>query len=193
MCDYIINTNNTVKSMFKNYNDCVSLLKRFRIITRQSIKMTEEVNQTLDFIKENKAMFSYFLKEYLINNIKSDYFKQHKNEYNDVMNLYVSATSYSNETNKISVDFSLEEFTNKVKTEYVDKQNRLRLTKFYEFLVELKAINKINVRTFKQNIIILLDKHILVSKDGKHMKLDEESYKIIYDQYFEFNDEEDEE
>ena len=192
MCDYIINTNNTVKSMFKNYNDCVSLLKRFRIITRQSIKMTDEVNQTLDFIKENKAMFSYFLKEYLINDIKSDYFKQHKNEYNDVMNLYVSATSYSNETNKISVDFSLEEFTQTVKDEYVDTKNRLRLTKFYEYLVGLKAINKINVRTFKQNLIILLDGHITVLNNGKTIKLDEESYKIIYDQYFEFKDEEEE-
>lgn len=191
MCDYIINTNNTVKSMFKNYNDCISLLKRFRIITRQSIKMTEEVNQTLDFIKENKAMFSYFLKEYLINDVKSDYFKQHKNEYNDVMNLYVSATSYSNETNKISVDFSLEEFTQTVNTDYVDSKKRLRLTKFYEYLVGLKAINKINVRTFKQNLIILLDEHIKLDKDMKHMKLDEESYKIIYDQYFEFKDEED--
>lgn len=192
MCDYIINTNNTVKSMFKNYNDCVSLLKRFRIITRQSIKMTEEVNQTLDFIKENKQMFSYFLKEYLINDVKSDYFKQHKNEYNDVMNLYVSATSYSNETNKISVKFSLEEFINTVKTEYVDTKNRLRLTKFYEYLVELKAINKINVRTFKQNIIILLNEHVKILNNGKTIKLDEEAYKIIYDQYFEFDDEEDE-
>ena len=193
MCDYIINTNNTVKSMFKNYNDCVSLLKRFRIITRQSIEMTEEVNKTLDFIKENKPMFSYFLKEYLINNIKSDYFKQHKNEYNDVMNLYVSATSYSNETNKISVDFSLEEFTNTINTDYLDSKKRLRLTKFYEYLVGLKAINKINVKTFKQNLIILLDKHIKLDKDKKHIKLDEEACKIIYDQYFEFKDEDDEE
>ena len=190
MCDYIINTNNTVKNMFKNYNDCVSLLKRFRIITRQSIGMTDEVNQTLDFIKENKAMFCYFLKEYLINDIKSDYFKQHKNEYNDVMKLYVSATSYSNETNKISVDFTLEDFTNVVKKEYVDKQKRLRLTKFYEYLVGLKAINKINVRTFKQNLIILLDGYVKISTDGKHMKIDEEAYKIIYDQYFEYKDEE---
>lgn len=193
MCDYIINTNNTVKSMFKNYNDCVSLLKRFRIITRQSIEMTEEVNQTLDFIKENKAMFSYFLKEYLINNVKSDYFKQHKNEYNDVMKLYVSATSYSNETNKISVDFSLEDFTNTINTDYLDSKKRLRLTKFYEYLVGLKAINKINVRTFKQNLIILLDGHITMLNNGKTIKLDEEACKIIYDQYFEFKDEEDEE
>lgn len=186
MCDYIINTNNTVKSLFKNYNDCVSLLKRFRIITRQSIDMNDEVNELLDYIKENRQVFSYYLKEYLINKVGSKYFNEHKNVYNDVMKLYVSATSYSNETNKVSTDLTLEEFTNKIKTDCLSPKNYLRLVKLYEYLIELKALNKINIKTFKQNIIILLDKHITLHGEKKQIYVnDDEIYGILFNQYFE--------
>ena len=37
--DIVINTNHTVRPLFKNKNDCEALLKRFKILTRVSIDM----------------------------------------------------------------------------------------------------------------------------------------------------------
>ena len=81
-CDFIINTNHTVKSMFKDYNDAKGLLKRFRIITRQSILIDDKVNELIDELNGvNNHIYQYLLRDYLINNNELfKYFNEHKND-----------------------------------------------------------------------------------------------------------------
>lgn len=204
-CDYIINTNHTVKDMFKDYNDAKGLLKRFRIITRKSIEMNDEINDLIEELKQHNNIYQYLLKEYLINEITSEYFIKHKNEYNDIMKLYLDSSSPKTTMNKKSTNESLNEYIDKFKSEYLDNINRLKLNKFRQDLICDKVISLEHSKTLKQNLIILLsesdvinktkedEKLIKVDKDDKHIFiLQNKAIELIYNTYYEFDgDEED--
>ena len=200
-CDYIINTNHTVKDMFKDFNDAKGLLKRFRIITRQTVKMTDEVNEIIDEIVEHNDIYQYLLREYLINEIKKDEYIKHRNDYNDIMNLYLNSSSTKSTMNKKSTNISVNDFVETFKTEYIDNKKRLKLNKFRQYLIDCKVISLEHAKTLKQNLIILLSEDrttdktkpelIKISNDGKHISIiSDEGIKMIYDTYFEYDDEE---
>lgn len=200
-CDYIINTNHTVKCMFKDFNDAKGLLKRFRIITRKTIIMTEKINKLIDEIVEHNDIYQYLLKEYLINEKRRDYFDEHRNEYNDIMHLYEDSSSTKSTMNKKSTTDTCEDFIKDFTSNYIDNKGRLKLNKFRDKLIKDKVINIEHAKTLKQNLIILLSEDktinkekqalINVSSDNKQITIlnKEEAIKIIYDAYYEYDDE----
>ena len=201
-CDYIINTNHTVKDMFKDFNDAKGLLKRFRIITRQTVEMTPEVNEIIDEIVEHNDIYQYLLKDYLINEIKKDNFIKHKNEYNDIMTLYLNSSSTKTTMNKKSTNVSIDEFVEDFKQNYIDNKKRLKLNKFRQKLIDDRVISLEHAKTLKQNLIILLSEDKTVdSKNPELIKVDnkqitivsDDAIKTIYDTYYEYDDEQIEE
>lgn len=200
-CDYIINTNHTVKDMFKDYNDAKGLLKRFRIITRKSIEMNEEINELIEELKQHNNIYQYLLKEHLINKITSEYFINHKNEYNDIMKLYLDSSSPKTTMNKKSTNESLDEYIAKFKSEYLDNKHRLKLNKFRQELINDKVITLEHSKTLKQNLIILLSESNKINKtkelikvEDKHIKFisEDEAIKLIYNIYYEYDEDNEE-
>lgn len=202
-CDYIINTNHTVKDMFKDFNDAKGLLKRFRIITRQTVEMTSEVNKIIDEIVEHNDIYQYLLKDYLINEIKKDNFIEHKNDYNDIMTLYLNSSSTKSTMNKKPTTTKIDDYISDFTEKYLDSKKRLKLNKFRQQLIDDKVISLEHAKTLKQNLIILLsedrttDKNkpelIKVSSDNKHITFVsvDESITVIYNTYYEYDDEQD--
>lgn len=202
-CDFIINTNHTVKDMFKDFNDAKGLLKRFRIITRQTVEMTSEVNKIVDEIVEHNDIYQYLLKDYLINEIKKDNFFEHRNDYNDIMTLYLNSSSIKSTMNKKSTTTHIDDYISDFKNEYLDNRKRLKLNKFRQQLIDDKVISLEHAKTLKQNLIILLSEDrttdktkpelIKVSNDNKHITFIsiDETVKIIYNTYYEYDDEQD--
>lgn len=199
-CDYIINTNHTVKDMFKDYNDAKGLLKRFRIITRKSIEMNDKINELIEELKQHNNIYQYLLKEYLINEITSEYFVKNKNEYNDIMKLYLDSSSTKITMNKKSTNESLNDYIATFKSEYLDTQHRLKLNKFRQELINDKIITLEHSKTLKQNLMILLSESNKINKteelikvDDKHIKFisEDKAIELIYNTYYEY-DEEDE-
>lgn len=200
-CDYIINTNHTVKDMFKDFNDAKGLLKRFRIITRQTVEITPEVNEIIDEIVEHNDIYQYLLKDYLINEIKKDNFIKHRNDYNKIMELYLNSSSTKLITNKMSTSTTLDKYISDFKESYLDSKHRLKLNKFRKQLIADKVINLEHAKTLKQYLCVILDEDTtLDDKNPKLIKLDEdkkhiifvsedEAIKIIYDTYYEYDDE----
>lgn len=199
-CDYIINTNHTVKDMFKDYNDAKGLLKRFRIITRKSIEMDDKINKLIEELKQHNNIYQYLLKEYLINEITSEYFIKNKNEYNDIMKLYLDSSSTKTTMNKKSTSESLNDYIAIFKENYLDTQHRLKLNKFRQKLIDDKVITLEHSKTLKQNLMILLSESNKINKteelikvDDKHIKFisENKAIELIYNTYYEY-DEEDE-
>lgn len=197
-CDYIINTNHTVKDMFKDYNDAKGLLKRFRIITRKSIEMNNKINELIEELKQHNNIYQYLLKEYLINEITSEYFVKNKNEYNDIMKLYLDSSSTKITMNKKSTNKSLDVYTEEFKSNYLDSDHRLKLNKFRQKLIDDKVITLEHSKTLKQNLIILLSESNKINKteeliktDDKHIKFisEDKAIELIYNTYYEYDEE----
>lgn len=193
--DFIINTNHTVRKIFNNENDCGALLKRFRILTRLSVKWTEEHKKLIQTISQNKKLYGYLLKEHLINEIKPDYFNEHFKDTNDIMKTYKEQSMPDSETNKTSNDDSLKYFINNFEEKYCGPSRKIKITALYNYLVEKKAIEKIKSKVLKQCLITLLqeekrDNLITVSTDkNKDIFINDKMVKcvagLIYKQYFE--------
>lgn len=185
-CDIIMNSNHTVEAMFKNKNDCDALLKRFRILTRKSLDMSnKELNDLLDTIRENRELFSYSLYQYLLN-YDSSYFNQNRNELNNVMKKYKEGAIKDNETEKIKTNSDLETFTNNFKSNFTDSNKRIKIRSLKLYFTENKILLKSNTSTLKQHLIIILDNTIKVSQDKNRdlIIVKDEAYQILYNQYF---------
>lgn len=213
-CDYIINTNHTVKDMFKDYNDAKGLLKRFRIITRKSIKMDDETTNLIEELKQHNDIYQYLLKEHLINKITNKYFIEHKDKYNDIMDLYLKSSSPKTTMNKKSTNESKDEYIARFKENFLDTQHRLKLNKFREDLIKDKVLTLEHAKTLKQYLIMLLSESDVINKtkeDEKLIKLDivdktkedeklteanvkhikilqDKAIEIIYDTYYEYDE-----
>ena len=196
--DFIINTNHTVRKIFSNKNDCEALLKRFRILTRKSVKWTKETKETITKISKNKRIFGYLLKEYLINEIKGDYFDEHFKDDNDISETYKELSVPDSETNKVSNKYSSDDYINHFKESFLTTNNKIKITSLYDELINDKAIEKIKTKGLKQCLIALLQENkrndlITVSNDKnkdiliKSEKADE-TIKLIYNQYYEYNE-----
>lgn len=191
--DFIINTNHTVSKMFSNKNDCDALLKRFRIVTRVSVKWEKypELKEILNDITKNNGIYSYLLKEYLINN-HCEYFKEHFKDMSEIMKLYQEISLPDSETNKAETLMSLKDFEGKFNDDFINN-NKLRVRELYNYLKQEKAIELIGPKVFKQRLTVLLkeeEKLITVTDDNKREILikKENLPKVIekiYNQYFE--------
>jgi hypothetical protein len=172
--------------MFKNKNDCEALLKRFRILTRKSLDMTDkELNDVLDNIRQDREMFSYTLYNYLLS-YDSKYFKENKAINNNVMELYTSVAVADDETEKIKTTSDLKTFTENFKKYFVDSKKRIRITRLKQYFSVNGLFEQSSVRTFKFNLSVTLDKCVSVSKDkNKDITIkSDEAYEVLYNQYF---------
>lgn len=201
--DFIINTNHTVRKIFSNKNDCEALLKRFRILTRQSVNWTDETKETITKISKNKRIFGYLLKEYLINEVKGDYFEEHFKDSNDISLTYKELSVPDSETNKVSNSYSIDEYIEHFKSEFLTTTNKIKITALYNELITDKAVEKIKTKGLKQCLIALLQENkrndlITVSNDKnkdiiiKTEKLNQ-TITLIYNQYYESKEESKEE
>lgn len=197
-CDYIINTNHTTEEMFKDHNDAEGLLKRFRIIVRKSIEINKEISELLDDMTEHNNIYQYFLRDYLINEVTPTYFKEHKDEYNSIMKKYLTTSSDKTTLDKTTTTLTLEQFIKQFHNEYMDKNNRLKLDKFRKYLIAQGVLKLAHAKTLKQKLSLLLTEGedlenatlIKFDKDNKHIVIkDDKAIEIIYDTYFEFDDE----
>lgn len=187
--DIIINTNHTVKAMFKNKNDCEALLKRFRILIRKSLDMkNKDLNDVLDRINQDREMFSYALYNYLLS-YDSTYFKENKAINNKVMELYDSVAVTDDETEKIRTTSDLETFKTNFKFWFVDSKNRIKIRTLKQYFTNNGLFLKSNTTTLKQNLAILLDGYVTVSSDKNkavtiNSETENDAYKILYEQYY---------
>lgn len=197
-CDYIINTNHTTEEMFKDHNDAEGLLKRFRVIVRKSIEITKEISSLLDDMTEHNNIYQYFLRDYLINEVTPTYFKEHKDEYNSIMKKYLATSSDKTILDKTTTNLTLVQFIEQFHNEYMDKDNRLKLNKFRDFLIKQGVLKLAKAKTLKQKLILQLTegedlenaKLIKTRDNGKVIVIkDDEAIEIIYDTYFEFDEE----
>lgn len=186
-CDYIINTNHTTEEMFKDHNDAEGLLKRFRIIVRKSITITKEISNLLDDMEANNNIYQYFLRDYLINTITPKYFIEHKDEYNLIMRKYLDTSSDKTQLDKTTIKSTKEEFIKSFMNIYMDKQKRLRLNKFREYLIKVGVLKLANAKTLKQKLMLLLseDKEILhETKNNNETESTEEEEKTYNDKKY---------
>lgn len=198
-CDYIINTNHTTEEMFKDHNDAEGLLKRFRIIIRKSITITKEVATLLDDMTEHNNIYQYFLRDYLINTVTDKYFKEHKDEYNSIMKKYLATSSDKTTLDKATINLTLSGFIENFHENYMDKDKRLKLNKFREYLIKAGVLKLANAKTLKQKLMLILTEGEDLDEDNKLIKLndngkvivikDDKAIEIIYNTYFEFDEE----
>lgn len=200
--DIIINTNFTVKSMMYNKNNCETLLKRFKIMTRQSLNMNDkQLNYILDEFKQNKdkALLKYCLYKYIKDNtskqdyISESYFNYYKNELNHIEELYIKSATASNTTERIETYLDLNKWIDMFKSNYLDKNNRLRLKAFTDYLVSQKVFKEMKTQTLKQLLTTLLLEDettgIKLSSDNKvfiFTKAETKDYEKIYNQFYQY-------
>ena len=191
--DFIINTNYTIKNILKNSNDCETIFKRFRVIEKKPIKKDQKNIQLLKTISKNIKIYSFRFCEYLKTQCSEykTYFNDNFDKPNKIMERLINATSNENEMNKVLINKSLKEFTDEFQKEYMDDKKRLKITKLKDRFYELKVFGKINLKTFKQYLIMLLtEEDGLISIDGNKVITikSDKVYQIIYNKYFEYDD-----
>ena len=200
--DIIINTNFTVEKMMYNKNNCETLLKRFKIMTRQSLNMNDkQLNYILDEFKQNKdkALLKYCLYKYIKDNtskqdyISIGYFNYHKNELNHIEEIYMKSATANKTTERIETYLDLNKWIDMFKSNYLDKKNRLRLKAFTDYLVSQKVFKEMKTQTLKQLLTTLLleDKttKIKLSDDNKvfiFTKAETKDYEKIYNQFYQY-------
>ena len=142
--DIIINTNFTVKNIVYNKNNCETILKRFKIMTRQSLNMNDEqLNYILDEFKQSKdkALLKYCLYKYIKDNtskqdyISIRYFNYYKEQLNHIEKIYMDSAVSTNTTERIETHSNLNEWIKDFKENYLDKNNVLRLKSFTDYLI----------------------------------------------------------
>lgn len=200
--DIIINTNFTVEKMMYNKNNCETLLKRFKIMTRQSLNMNDkQLNYILDEFKQNKdkTLLKYCLYKYIKDNtskqdyISIGYFNYHKNELNHIEEIYMKSATANKTTERIETYLDLNKWIDMFKSNYLDKKNRLRLKAFTDYLVSQKVFKEMKTQTLKQLLTTLLleDKttKIKLSDDNKvfiFTKAETKDYEKIYNQFYQY-------
>lgn len=200
--DIIINTNFTVEKMMYNKNNCETLLKRFKIMTRQSLNMNDkQLNYILDEFKQNKdkTLLKYCLYKYVKDNtskqdyITESYFNNHKNVLNHIEEIYIKSATANKTTERIETYLDLNKWIDMFKSNYLDKNNRLRLKAFTDYLVSQKVFKEMKTQTLKQLLTTLLLEDettgIKLSSDNKvfiFTKAETKDYEKIYNQFYQY-------
>ena len=199
--DIIINTNFTVKNIVYNKNNCETILKRFKIMTRQSLNMNDEqLNYILDEFKQSKdkALLKYCLYKYIKDNtskqdyISIRYFNYYKEQLNHIEKIYMDSAVSTNTTERIETHSNLNEWIKDFKENYLDKNNVLRLKSFTDYLIYQKIFKEMKTQTLKQLLTTLLleDKTSGIKLNGKgslvFTNAKQEDYEKIYNQFYQY-------
>lgn len=199
--DIIINTNFTVKNIVYNKNNCETILKRFKIMTRQSLNMKDEqLNYILDEFKQSKdkALLKYCLYKYIKDNtskqdyISIRYFNYYKEQLNHIEKIYMDSAVSTNTTERIETHSNLNDWIKDFKENYLDKNNVLRLKAFTDYLIYQKIFKEMKTQTLKQLLTTLLleDKTSGIKLNGKgslvFTNAKQEDYEKIYNQFYQY-------
>lgn len=199
--DIIINTNFTVKNIVYNKNNCETILKRFKIMTRQSLNMNDEqLNYILDEFKQSKdkALLKYCLYKYIKDNtskqdyISIRYFNYYKEQLNHIEKIYMDSAVSTNTTERIETHSNLNDWIKDFKENYLDKNNVLRLKAFTDYLIYQKIFKEMKTQTLKQLLTTLLleDKTSGIKLNGKgslvFTNAKQEDYEKIYNQFYQY-------
>lgn len=199
--DIIINTNFTVKNIVYNKNNCETILKRFKIMTRQSLNMNDkQLNYILDEFKQSKdkALLKYCLYKYIKDNtskqdyISIRYFNYYKEQLNHIEQIYMDSAVSTNTTERIETHSNLNEWIKDFKENYLDKNNVLRLKAFTDYLIYQKIFKEMKTQTLKQLLTTLLleDKTSGIKLNGKgslvFTNAKQEDYEKIYNQFYQY-------
>ena len=154
--DTVINTNHTTSTLFYNKNDCEALIKRFKIIQRQSLSNeTLRDNKTLLDEFSNNEVLKYMFMLY-IKNYDTNVFYDYKDVYNNVEMLYINSSCEENEVDKLQTDMVFDEWLDMFKANYIDKNNVIIVSKFLDRLSKISTFKDMKQKTFKGIIVKLL-------------------------------------
>lgn len=202
--DFIINTNHEMSALFYNKNDCEALLKRFKIIERKTINMTSaQVNIILDEFGHmrntyvNELLHSHMFYLYLIGEIENgkefseeclNYFMNHKDDKNEIENIYRTSSVNVNDTDTIITNYNLPQFMGDFKAKYVDTHKRIRIKALIEMLMynikEYKEYKKPD--TVKHSLMI--NKLITYDENIKKYTMTDDQIKDFYLKYYTYEE-----
>lgn len=179
--DFIINTNYNVAYLFYNKADANPLSKRIRILTRKSID-TKKWCKTLDkYGRDDIDDFNGFkFYKYLYNNEELiKYFVKHRLDKSETEKLYISAAT-TDTNDKIETNYDENDFVEWFKNRFINKDKRLKLGKFVDYLKDKEIFKGIKQATLKQQLITSKCMHV---ENGYNILSDEE-IKNVYKKYF---------
>lgn len=172
--DTVINTNHTTSTLFYNKNDCEALIKRFKIIQRQSLSNeTLKDNKTLLDEFSNNEVLKYMFMLY-IKNYDTNVFYDYKDVYNNVELLYINSSCEENEVDKIQTDMSFDVWFEFFKANYQNKNNYLIVSKFLERLGKNETFKNMKQKTFKAMII-----RLLTEESNESVKIDDNGHIVM--------------
>lgn len=198
--DFIMNSNHTLSKLYKNKQDCEAMIKRFKVLTRVSLNMTDSfVKSTLDKFgwqhqsKDKRAAATYafyiYLKESEEVNEYIDFYDNNKDTLNIIEDLYLNTSIDDNTTDKIVTGESIEKYTEYFKNSFVDKQGRISTTKLASSLMTIIPTYK----TWKQATVVREIKVLNIFKlvkegDKQRLKCEnDDQIAAFYNHYFEFD------
>lgn len=172
--DTVINTNHTTSTLFYNKNDCEALIKRFKIIQRQSLpNETLSNNKTLLDEFSNNEVLKYMFMLY-IKNYDTNIFYDYKDVYNNVELLYINSSCEENEVDKIQTDMPFDAWLEFFKANYQNKNNYLIVSKFLERLGKNETFKNMKQKTFKAMII-----RLLTEESNESVKIDDNGHIVM--------------
>ena len=195
--DFIINTNHTMEKLFYNKNDCEALLKRFKVLERKTIDMSDpHVNEILDQFghlnntKNNELVHAHAFYMYLMGDEgKSlfNYYSTHKNITNEIEKLYSTSSIDSNNTDTIITNYTKEQFIDDFKKRFTNK-NRVNikqlLTELMTQVKEYKDIKKPDTIKHK----LLTTRMLTYDEKNKKYTITDDQIAMFYNTYYSYFD-----
>lgn len=143
--DFIINSNHSLSKLFYNKQDCEALLKRFKVLTRKSLDMSDPfIKSTMDKFgwqnqtKSERAAAEYAFYIYLKENDEvNEYinvYKSSKNTLNEIEEIYSLTGVEDSAIDKVLTHEKVEDFIDRFKKEYANEKKRINKTKLADIL-----------------------------------------------------------
>lgn len=190
--NFYINTNHDISSLFMNKSDCYPLLKRFKVLQRVglTLEQLELNNDVLDYFKDNDInhVHRYLLLKY-IQELTPKYANFRKIEDNDIEIILKSCCIGMKEKTKLIITYeSFDEFKNNIENNYItqDKNKYIKIDSLHHAYFENIAKSTLIYNLLLKKIIIKKSR----GKDRAAYKFTTEGIKILYDNYFEMQNDE---
>lgn len=185
--DIIMNTNFNVEKLFYLKSDASALSKRFRILTRKSIDVKKYSN-VLDKYSDDDIDFSnaYKFYRYLYKNDELiKYYKEHKKEQSEMEIKYQNLAVEFDDTDKITINQTLEEFIKQFKLDYVDQHKNIKLNKLLLLFNNNRMFTTMKQKSFKRMLILRKCAHI---ERETRAYVNDEEIKNIYTNFFTYEE-----
>lgn len=203
--DFIINSNHNLSKLFYNKQDCEALLKRFKVLTRKSLDMTDPfIKQTLDKFgwerqsKNERSAAEYafyiYLKESEELNEFIDFYHSNKLTLNHVEELYQQTSIDDKTTDKCSIIISPDDYVNMFKTNYVNQRKIINKTKIADRLkIDIPSYKNFSTKSIIHEIETLDIFRIRTRQNGHSGKTElicdsDDQIKAFYDHFYSYDE-----